>query len=164
MRTIHAPSFDHKLKDPIANDIAIPPTARIVVFEGLYTALDRPGWRDAAALMDEIWFVDVSIEIATARVAKRNFLAGISTSLEASLSRTRESDMRNGREVLAERLPVDQIVQSVEDEEWKSDEMKSFEDDAEADDGQEQMPRTVRMGKSTLSLIGTWNLVELDFY
>lgn len=46
--TIYAPSFDHAVKDPVENDISIPPTARIVVFEGLYVALDQKPWRDAA--------------------------------------------------------------------------------------------------------------------
>jgi pantothenate kinase len=126
-RTIYAPSFDHSVKDPVANDIAIPPTARIVIFEGLYTALNESGWRDAHALMDESWFVDASIPVATERVAKRNYAAGISDSLEASLERTEKSDMRNAREVLEKRLSVQEIVPSVEDESWKSKEVENVE-------------------------------------
>jgi pantothenate kinase len=121
--TIYAPSFDHAVKDPVENDIGIPRTARIVVFEGLYVALDREGWRDAAELMDEIWAVEVSIAVAEARVAKRNFAAGLSESLESSLTRTRESDMRNARDVLDHRLPVQEVVISKEDESWRSEEM-----------------------------------------
>lgn len=128
-QTIYAPSFDHAVKDPVPNDISIPRTARIIIFEGLYTALDEPGWRDAHALMDETWFVDCSIDTATQRVAKRNFAAGISPSLEQSLSRTEKSDMRNGREVLEKRLPVQEIVPSVEDESWKSEEVDNVEKD-----------------------------------
>ncbi|EXJ58583.1 hypothetical protein A1O7_06010 [Cladophialophora yegresii CBS 114405] len=126
-RTIFAPSFDHAVKDPVANDISIPPTARIVIFEGLYTALDEDGWRDAHALMDETWFVDADIQTATERVAKRNYAAGISSSYEESLDRTEKSDMRNAREVLEKRLPVQEIVPSVEDESWKSEEVDNME-------------------------------------
>ncbi|RMD41111.1 hypothetical protein DV735_g4048, partial [Chaetothyriales sp. CBS 134920] len=118
--TIYAPSFDHAIKDPVPGDVGIPPTARIVVFEGLYVALDREGWRDAAELMDELWFVEVPFDIASERVAKRNYAAGISASLEESRARTEANDMRNGREVVAERLPVQELIQSVEDEEWKT--------------------------------------------
>ena len=125
--TIYAPSFDHAVKDPVANDIAIPPTARIVLFEGLYTALDEPGWRDAHALMDETWFVDASILIATRRVAKRNYAAGISKSLEESLDRAEANDMKNGREILDKRLPVQEVVPSVEDQTWKSEEVEYLE-------------------------------------
>ena len=128
-QTIYAPSFDHAEKDPVANDISIPPTARIVIFEGLYTALDEPGWRDAHALMDEVWFVDAPITTAAQRVAKRNYAAGISGSFEESLARTENSDMRNGREVLEKRLAVQEIVPSVEDESWKSDEVENVERD-----------------------------------
>jgi pantothenate kinase len=126
-RTIYAPSFDHAVKDPVANDITIPPTARIIIFEGLYTALNEPGWREAHSLMDETWFVDADIPTATRRVAKRNYAAGISSSYEESLDRTEKSDMRNAREVLDKRLPVQEIVPSVEDESWKSEEVDNME-------------------------------------
>jgi pantothenate kinase len=38
---ISAPSFDHGLKDPIKDDIQIPPEANIVILEGNYLLLDR---------------------------------------------------------------------------------------------------------------------------
>lgn len=130
--TIFAPSFDHAIKDPIENDVAIPKSARIIIFEGLYTALDRPGWREAATLMDELWFVECPIEVAEERVAKRNFAAGISASYEESLNRTRKSDMRNAREIMAERLEVMETIQSIQDESWKSPELKDGEAEADA--------------------------------
>ncbi|KAI1616911.1 L-iditol 2-dehydrogenase [Exophiala viscosa] len=129
--TIYAPSFDHAVKDPVSNDIAVPPTARIIVFEGLYTALDEEGWRDAHALMDEMWFVETDIETATQRVAKRNFGAGITKTFEESLARTKESDMRNARDILDHRLHVDQVIPSVEDESWRSEEVVQVENELE---------------------------------
>lgn len=125
--TIYAPSFDHAVKDPVANDIAIPVTARIVLFEGLYTALDADGWRDAHELMDEVWFVDADIETATQRVAKRNFAAGISPSFEESLKRTQQSDMRNAKHILEDKLDVHEVVPSVEDESWVSEDLVRVE-------------------------------------
>ena len=57
--TIYVPSFDHAIKDPVENDIPVPPTSRIIIIEGLYVALDREGpWREAAGLMDEIWALE----------------------------------------------------------------------------------------------------------
>lgn len=129
--TIFAPSFDHAVKDPVSNDIAIPVTARIVIFEGLYTALDEDGWREAHALMDEVWFVDTDIERATQRVAKRNFAAGISASFDESLARTEASDMRNARHVLDTRLHVHEVVPSVEDESWVSQDLINVQDELE---------------------------------
>ncbi|KAI9869703.1 MAG: hypothetical protein M1823_008982, partial [Watsoniomyces obsoletus] len=129
--TIYAPSFNHAVKDPVENDIGIPPTARVVIFEGLYVALNRDGWRDAAELMDEIWAIETSMGVAQARVAKRNFAAGITATLEESMMRTRASDMQNARDVMDERLPVQEIVQSVEDESWKSEDMSRVEREQE---------------------------------
>lgn len=159
--SIYAPSFDHSIKDPIANDISIPPTARIVIFEGLYTALDEPGWRDAHALMDETWFVDTDIPTATQRVAKRNYAAGISNSLEESLDRTEKSDMKNGREVLEKRLPVQEIVPSVEDESWRSEEVENIEKNlkrledngVEVEDEEFDMARVRRSRMDSIALL-----------
>jgi pantothenate kinase len=132
--TIFAPSFDHAVKDPVSNDIPIPVTARIVIFEGLYTALDEDGWREAHELMDEVWFVDTDIERATQRVAKRNFAAGISASFEESLARTKESDMRNARHVLDSRLEVHEVIPSIEDESWVSQDLINVQNELERKD------------------------------
>ena len=43
-QTLYAPSFDHALKDPVADDIAIAPSARLIVFEGNYLSLNRSPW------------------------------------------------------------------------------------------------------------------------
>lgn len=145
-RTIWAPSFDHNIKDPVENDISIPRTARIVIVEGLYTALCYPPsktddsstdaepspWTEACELFDEIWLISVSIPVATERVAKRNFKAGLSPSLEAALKRTVENDMVNAREIL-DNLPGDdkltERIASIEDEGWKTEEQRQALDD-----------------------------------
>jgi pantothenate kinase len=130
--TVHAPSFSHADKDPIANAIPIKATSRIIIFEGLYCALSRPPWSEAAALMTELWFMDVPLPIAEARVAKRNFAAGLSPSLEAAVSRTKDSDMRNAQDVLENRVQnIVEVVQSVEDAEWKGQEVEALEKELE---------------------------------
>lgn len=116
---IRAPSFDHAKKDPVDDDIEVAPTARIVVFEGNYLALDEQPWREAGAMMDEIWFVEVDEDVAVRRLADRHVRAGIAGTLEEGLERARGSDARNGREVLEKRWRVDEVVRSVEDEEWQ---------------------------------------------
>lgn len=76
-QVIRAPSFDHAKKDPVADDIEVEPSARIVVFEGNYLALDEQPWREAGAMMDEIWFVEVVEDVAVKRLADRHVRAGI---------------------------------------------------------------------------------------
>ena len=120
--TLYAPSFDHRIKDPVENDIPIPPTARIVVFEGLYVALDEEPWKAAAALMDELWFVDVDMDVAVERLVKRHVVAGLSPDSEHARTRVVASDMRNGQQILDHRLPIDEMIQSIEDEAWKPNE------------------------------------------
>ena len=140
-QTIHAPSFDHAVKDPVDGDIPIPPTTRVVVFEGNYTALDREPWREAAGLMDQLWFIDVSVEVATARLIKRHLAAGLSPHPAHAQKRIAESDMRNGSDIIDHRLKVQEIVKSVEDNEWKATDVKQVEEEEE-----HRRPPTERMG------------------
>jgi pantothenate kinase len=117
--TIYAPSFDHAMKDPVENDIPIPPTARVVVLEGLYVALDEEPWRDAANLMDELWFVDVPVDIAIERLVKRHVAAGLSPDAKHARARVMASDMRNGQHVLDHRLQIHEIIRSIDDDAFK---------------------------------------------
>ncbi|KAH6604570.1 hypothetical protein Trco_006277 [Trichoderma cornu-damae] len=119
--TIFAPSFDHAVKDPKEDDIAVLPTHRIVVLEGNYLALDKDVWRDAAALLDELWFVEVDFEVARGRLRERHVRAGIVETLEEGDRRAMESDLVNGREVVDYRLQVHELVQSREDGSWAHD-------------------------------------------
>lgn len=117
-KIILAPSFDHAIKDPKEEDIQILPEHRIVVLEGNYLALDKEVWRDAAALLDEIWFVEVDFEVARVRLRERHVRAGIVKDLEEGDRRARESDLLNGEEIVANRLRVDEVIRSREDGSW----------------------------------------------
>lgn len=116
--TIHAPSFDHAIKDPKEDDIAIKATHRILVFEGLYITLDKTPWNEAAGLMDETWFVEVDFDVARKRLIKRHVKAGIATDETDADKRARENDLVNGAEIIENRLKVDEVVISREDVGW----------------------------------------------
>lgn len=115
---IYAPSFDHAIKDPKQDDITIRPSHRVTVIEGNYTALDKPTWSSAAALFDELWFVDVPFETARARLAKRHVDAGIAANEEEALRRADENDLVNGREIVENMVPVHEVIYSLADEHW----------------------------------------------
>lgn len=120
---IYAPSFDHAKKDPIFDDLPILGTTRIVVFEGLYLSLDKGPWREAGELMDEMWFVDVDVEIARVRLVERHVKSGIAADEKAADERARGSDLVNGEEIIRDRVPsdkLDEIVISKEDETWQA--------------------------------------------
>lgn len=115
---ILAPSFDHAIKDPKDNDIVVLPSHRIVVLEGLYLALDKEIWRDAGALLDELWFVEVDFDVARKRLRERHVRAGIAKNLEEGDKRAKENDLVNGEEIVNHRLQVHEVIQSKEDGSW----------------------------------------------
>jgi pantothenate kinase len=117
--TIYAPSFDHAVKDPVDNDIPIAPTIRICIFEGNYCSLNKGKWKEAAELMDELWFVEVDFDIARERLARRHVKSGIARDKEDGYKRADENDLVNGREIVDDRIDkIDEFVISKEDESW----------------------------------------------
>lgn len=116
--TVLAPSFDHAVKDPKEDDIPILPSHRIVVFEGNYVALDKEPWASAARLMDEVWFVDVDVAVARRRLTARHVAAGIARDEAEADRRAVENDLPNGEEIVARRLPVDEVIVSRDDGAW----------------------------------------------
>lgn len=117
--TFYAPSFDHAVKDPVENEIAIPPAIRILLFEGNYLSLNKSLWVEAADLMDEHWFVEVDFEVARQRLVKRHLKAGIVVDETEANERVTENDLVNGKEIIDGRIDVQEVVISQEDEMWK---------------------------------------------
>ncbi|KAF2717899.1 P-loop containing nucleoside triphosphate hydrolase protein [Polychaeton citri CBS 116435] len=118
--TIYAPSFDHAVKDPVSNDIPIASTARVIIFEGNYLSLGSgaPEWKQAAELMDELWFVDVPEDVARKRLIARHVVSGIAQNEEDAAKRADENDLVNGREIVGGRLEVHEVIHSREDDDW----------------------------------------------
>ncbi len=115
---ILAPSFDHAVKDPVADAIAVEPRHRVVVVEGNYVLLDREPWRSAAVLFDLRWFVNVDVAVARRRLVRRHLAAGLVADAAAAGRRADENDLVNGAEIVRLRLPVDEVVVSREDAGW----------------------------------------------
>ena len=74
--TVYAPAFERDLEQPLAGAIAVPPEARVVVTEGNYLLLDRPGWRTAREQVDECWWLDVDDHVRRARLVARHVRFG----------------------------------------------------------------------------------------
>jgi pantothenate kinase len=117
-QTLYAPSFDHAIKDPVDNDIAIATSVRIVIFEGNYCSLDKEPWRNAAELMNERWFVEVDFDVARKRLIHRHIKAGIAANEEEAGKRADENDLVNGKEIVEHRLDVHELVRSLDDATW----------------------------------------------
>ncbi|VVT54039.1 uncharacterized protein SAPINGB_P003876 [Magnusiomyces paraingens] len=111
--TLYFPSFDHAVKDPTPNGIMVQSNARIVMLEGLYLLYNEAPWRDIAATADDSWMLDVTVDVATSRLAARHLDAGIVTSLEQGLERVRTNDELNARLIQANTVEPQLWVQSV---------------------------------------------------
>lgn len=107
------------MKDPVEDDIAIAPTARVIFFEGNYLSLNKEPWDEVASLMDELWFVEVDFEVARKRLVRRHVKAGIAGDEVQADIRARENDLVNGREIVEFRLPVQEVVSSIYDPAWE---------------------------------------------
>jgi pantothenate kinase len=119
--TVYAPSFDHAVKDPVADDIPIAAMSRVIVLEGNYLSLGSgaPEWKEAAELMDELWFVDVDMDVARQRLIARHVASGVADSEEDAAKRADENDLLNGKEIIDGRLEVHEIIVSQEDKGWE---------------------------------------------
>ena len=120
-KTVYAPSFDHAIKDPVADDIPIHPASRIVILEGNYLSLNQGLWKEAAELMNELWFVEVDLETARRRLVVRHVAAGIAMDGEEAGNRADEIDLVNGRQIVDQRLEVQEVITSIEDASWRPD-------------------------------------------
>ena len=120
-KTLYAPSFDHAVKDPVANDIPIYPSARVVILEGNYLSLNKGPWKQAAELMNELWFVEVDFETAKRRLVERHVEAGIAKDEDEAGRRAQENDLMNGTEIVKDRMPVKEVIVSREDASFKPD-------------------------------------------
>jgi pantothenate kinase len=112
---IKAPSFDHALKDPIDGDIHIDAETNIVILEGNYLLLDEEKWREISEQVDVRVFVDVGVECARARVARRHVAASIEDTYEKALARFDSNDGLNGDLIRQRLVPFDVRIESVDE-------------------------------------------------
>ncbi|OAA59746.1 Phosphoribulokinase/uridine kinase [Niveomyces insectorum RCEF 264] len=112
---IVAPSFDHSIKDPVADDIVIGRHITMVIVEGLWLLYDEEPWRQIRDLVDESWYIDVDSDAARERIARRHISSGIETSWDAALARADGNDILNGIAVREKLLSPDIKVFSVDD-------------------------------------------------
>ena len=110
-----APSFDHAVKDPVADGIIIPKHARIVLIEGNYVLSSEQPWKQISDCVDEKWFINVKEDLARERVAARHVLSGITKDLEQGYWRADNNDLPNGIYVREHLIKPDVEVESIEE-------------------------------------------------
>jgi pantothenate kinase len=93
--TVYAPEFRREIEEPIAGAIPIFAKAKLLIAEGNYLALDQGGWRHVAALLDEIWYVEVDPRLRLERLIARHMQFG--RSLQEAQAWTQSTDEPNAR-------------------------------------------------------------------
>jgi pantothenate kinase len=105
---VYAPGFRRDLEEPIAGAVPVPPEIRLVVTEGNYLLVDEPPWRSVRDLLDEVWFLDVAVEVRHEWLIERHRAYG--RSLAEARERTFGSDECNAVLIEATRAAADLIV------------------------------------------------------
>ena len=106
------PNFDHALGDPIEDDLSIKKETRVILVEGLYLLHQQDGWQESKDLFDEHWFLDIPVEIAIERLAKRHMKAW-GFSHEQAMDRINQSDGLNAELVATYKNQADSVIKSL---------------------------------------------------
>lgn len=73
---VYVPSFDRALEQPIAADLIVPGSARLIITEGNYLL----HWPSVRAHLDQVWFVRVEPSVRRERLIARHVAFGKSPS------------------------------------------------------------------------------------
>jgi pantothenate kinase len=76
---VYAPRFDRTREASLAGSIAVATRHQLILTEGNYLLLDRPGWRQVRSLLDEVWLLDVEPALRRARLLQRQISFGEAT-------------------------------------------------------------------------------------
>ena len=98
---VYAPEFRREIEEPIAGAIPVLPQTRLVITEGNYLLLDTGHWAHVAALLDEVWYVDIDDGVRNERLLQRHVDFGRAPA--AALAWVAETDEPNARLIEATR-------------------------------------------------------------
>jgi pantothenate kinase len=104
-----APAFDRSLEEPVPDAIEVPVDAPLAIVEGNYLLLETAPWDEIKALLDEVWYVEVSEKVRVERLVARHVEFG-RTRAAATERATNGSDAANARLVVATRPRADLVV------------------------------------------------------
>ena len=74
--TVYAPSFERRIDEGVAGDIAIEDSHDVVIVEGNYVLSNEQPWSDVRGLVDETWFCVTPAAIRVDRLVERHMTFG----------------------------------------------------------------------------------------
>lgn len=99
--TVYAPDFRREIEEPVAGALPVSSETPLLITEGNYLLLDEDGWQPVAALLDEVWYLDVAPELRLEHLAARHMRFG--RSREQALDWIAQTDEPNARRIEASR-------------------------------------------------------------
>ncbi|RTQ30838.1 nucleoside/nucleotide kinase family protein [Variovorax gossypii] len=99
---VYAPEFRREIEEPIAGAIAVLPSTQLVITEGNYLLHDAGPWAEAAAMLDEVWYVDIDDAVREERLVRRHQQFG--RSAEEARAWVESTDAPNARLIAATRV------------------------------------------------------------
>ena len=102
------PAYEHSVHDPVEDALTISPDTPLVLVEGLYLLHHGHGW-DMAGAFDERWFLDVPLDTAHERLARRHMATSGQSRVQAE-ARIAVNDRLNAEIVEASRARADWLV------------------------------------------------------
>ncbi|MGI4779915.1 MAG: nucleoside/nucleotide kinase family protein [Janthinobacterium lividum] len=105
---VYAPEFRREIEEPVAGAIAVLPTTRLVVTEGNYLLHDAGAWAGVAALLDEVWYVDIDDAVREERLVQRHRRFGRGD--EEARAWVAQTDAPNARLIAATRPRAGHVV------------------------------------------------------
>jgi pantothenate kinase len=105
---VYAPEFRREIEEPVAGALALHHDTGLLIVEGNYLLLDDPPWAPVAALLDEVWFIDVDDALRIQRLIARHQAFG--RTAEAARAWVEQTDEPNARRIAACRQRADWCV------------------------------------------------------
>jgi pantothenate kinase len=105
---VYAPEFRREIEEPVAGAIAVLPTTQLVITEGNYLLHDVGPWAGAAAMLDEVWYVDIDDALREERLVRRHRQFG--RSLEEARAWVAGTDAPNARLIAATRVRAHHVL------------------------------------------------------
>ena len=107
--TVYAPDFRREIEEPVAGALPVFVHTPLLITEGNYLLLDDdPAWAPVAALLDEVWYLDVPQSLRLERLTARHMRFGRTRA--QALAWIAQTDEPNARRIEASAHRANQTV------------------------------------------------------